>query len=425
MARLSELGVDFEHWCFACGRLNPSGMHLDFEVARDRAETRYVGDQRHQGYDGTLHGGVVAALLDETMGWAIFHQGIWGVTARLTVTYRRPVPVGEELRVTGEVVRDRGRAIELHGTLVRASDGEILSAGDQVRALAESHALVTFFDGSTIEIEPEARITIEELGSSNGAVTIRLSQAIGHTWSSIVKFHDPASRYEIKTPALSATVRGTGLDVNVAADGTTTVAVTDGTAFVTANGVEVRVDGGTQTSASPGGTPAPAAPIPVPPAKLRFGMHSPAYLAVTLNGRSCGIVLPGPTVVPQTPGCRTPAPGLEPRLIARPNPVTGPYQLVIAPAGDGGDFTVTASGLARDTLVFNDTQAGSVKPGQILGTSLPVEPRSDGSLVSECLAPPGVNAPKLAAVPSDSESCAGTDAPAVVSLVTCSGHAAS
>jgi len=130
VARLSELGVDFEHWCFACGRLNPAGMHLDFDVSRDRAETRYTGTQRHQGYDGTLHGGVVAALLDETMGWAIFHQGIWGVTAKLDVTYRRPVPVGEELRVVGEVVRDRGRAIELHGTVARAADGEVLAEAD-------------------------------------------------------------------------------------------------------------------------------------------------------------------------------------------------------------------------------------------------------------------------------------------------------
>ena len=130
MARLSELGVDFDHWCFACGRLNPAGMHLDFDVARHSAETRYVGQQRHQGYDGTLHGGVVAALLDETMGWAIFHQGIWGVTAKLDVTYRRPVPVGEELLVRSEVVRDRGRAIELRGTVARASDGEILAEAD-------------------------------------------------------------------------------------------------------------------------------------------------------------------------------------------------------------------------------------------------------------------------------------------------------
>lgn len=54
MARLSDLDVDLEHWCFACGRLDPAGMHLDFDVSRGRAETRYVGIQRHQGYDGTL-----------------------------------------------------------------------------------------------------------------------------------------------------------------------------------------------------------------------------------------------------------------------------------------------------------------------------------------------------------------------------------
>ena len=127
MARLLDLGIDFEHWCFACGRLNPSGLQLDFDVSKDRATARYTGLQRHQGYEGALHGGVVTALLDETMGWAIFHQGVWGVTAKLSVTFKRPVPVGEELIVSGEVVRDRGRGIETKGTVARASDGEILA----------------------------------------------------------------------------------------------------------------------------------------------------------------------------------------------------------------------------------------------------------------------------------------------------------
>jgi uncharacterized protein (TIGR00369 family) len=127
VARLLDLGVDFEHWCFACGRLNPSGLHLDFDVSTDRATARYTGLQRHQGYDGTVHGGVVTALLDETMGWAIFHQGVWGVTARINVTFKRPIVVGEELVVTGEVVRDRGRGIETKGTVTRAAGGDLLA----------------------------------------------------------------------------------------------------------------------------------------------------------------------------------------------------------------------------------------------------------------------------------------------------------
>ncbi|HUG06599.1 MAG TPA: PaaI family thioesterase [Candidatus Limnocylindria bacterium] len=130
MARLSELGIDFEHWCFACGRLNEAGLHLDFDVSRDRAETLFTPQRRHEGYDGTVHGGIVTALLDETMGWAIFHQGIWGVTARLSVAFRQPVRVGEELRVVGEVTRQRSRAIETRGTVSRASDGAVLAEAD-------------------------------------------------------------------------------------------------------------------------------------------------------------------------------------------------------------------------------------------------------------------------------------------------------
>ena len=64
------------------------------------------------------------------MGWAIFHQGIWGVTARIGVTFRQPVPIGEDLRVVGEITRDRGRVIETHGTVERALDGVVLAEAE-------------------------------------------------------------------------------------------------------------------------------------------------------------------------------------------------------------------------------------------------------------------------------------------------------
>ena len=162
MAKLSELGVDFQHWCFACGQLNPGGLRLEFEVSRDRAEARYTARQRHQGYDGLLHGGVVTALLDEAMGWAIFHQGIWGVTGKITVSFRRPVPLGEELIVTGMVTRDRGRAIETSGTVRRAADGELL---------AEAQALF-------LRMPKERRLELEQRYSRSGPAFERVRRAV-------------------------------------------------------------------------------------------------------------------------------------------------------------------------------------------------------------------------------------------------------
>ena len=164
MARLADLGVDFDHWCFACGRQNPAGLHLDLAVSTDRAEARYTGDRRHQGYDGALHGGIVTALLDETMGWAIFHQGIWGVTGRIAVTFRQPVPVGEELRVTGEIVRERSRGIETRGAVRRASDDTVLAEAEALflRMPEERRAVLERRYGTTSDTFARVRAAVAQ-----------------------------------------------------------------------------------------------------------------------------------------------------------------------------------------------------------------------------------------------------------------------
>ena len=299
------------------------------------------------------------------------------------------------------------------GAFAAATDGDLLSGGDRVRTGAASNALISFFDGSTIELEPQAEVTVTDISANDGSITIKLSQSIGRTWSSIHKFTDSRSTYEVKTPAATATVRGTGLDITVGADGTTKVAVTDGAAIVNAQGVDVTVAAGTQTTVPQGAPPAPASPIPPPDNKLRFGMHSPAFLAVVHGGRTCGIVMPGPTVVRQIPGCLATEPGVEPQLVDVPNAGPGAYALVIVPDGDGGPFTLTATGLSGDALVFNTSTGGSVKPGQTLGSSLPVNAAPDGKLVSSGLADPVVIAttPVKAVIPSPAPGAPGSTQP--------------
>ena len=113
-------------WCFGCGDRNPEGLHIDFEIEGRRASGRFRPRETHQGWPGLAHGGVAAAALDEAMGWAMYAAGAWAMTARMEVKYRRPLPLREELLVSAEVTRDRGRRLEAEAE-VRTRSGEVLA----------------------------------------------------------------------------------------------------------------------------------------------------------------------------------------------------------------------------------------------------------------------------------------------------------
>ena len=100
------------HWCFGCGDRNPEGLHIDFEVDGPSVTGRFTPRKSHQGFPGVAHGGLAAAAMDEAMGWAMYASGAWAMTARMEVKYRKPLALGEELIVTAEATRDRGRWIE-------------------------------------------------------------------------------------------------------------------------------------------------------------------------------------------------------------------------------------------------------------------------------------------------------------------------
>jgi uncharacterized protein (TIGR00369 family)/excisionase family DNA binding protein len=115
-----------DHACFGCGRLNPFGLQLDFVADEAGVWTDFVPGRLREGWTGTVHGGILATLLDEVLAWALFQRGIVAVTARLAITYRRPAPVGEPLRAHGWIERDRGRLVEAAGE-VRDQTGTLLA----------------------------------------------------------------------------------------------------------------------------------------------------------------------------------------------------------------------------------------------------------------------------------------------------------
>src|SRR5450756_1503532 len=87
--------------CLVCGADNPFGLQARFyELEAEGATGRellgvFTLREEHQSYPGRLHGGISSAILDETIGRAITiaHPGTWGVTAELTLRYRKPLPL--------------------------------------------------------------------------------------------------------------------------------------------------------------------------------------------------------------------------------------------------------------------------------------------------------------------------------------------
>ncbi len=123
-------------WCFACGRENPIGLRLRFRAVGEGIRAEFTPGPQYQGYAGVLHGGIVAAALDDAMANLFHMRGEETLTARLEVRYRREAPIGTPLIVSARVIGDRGklftaeaslalpdgtRLADARGTLVRAS----------------------------------------------------------------------------------------------------------------------------------------------------------------------------------------------------------------------------------------------------------------------------------------------------------------
>jgi acyl-coenzyme A thioesterase PaaI-like protein len=124
------------HACFACGALNVHGLHLVLHVAGDTCWTELTLLPDFQGWEGIAHGGIVATILDEVMGWALAGADAWGYTARMSIEYKRPVPVGARIRGEGRLVERRRRLLTLAGRLVDVDTGEVLATAEALYVAA-------------------------------------------------------------------------------------------------------------------------------------------------------------------------------------------------------------------------------------------------------------------------------------------------
>jgi acyl-coenzyme A thioesterase PaaI-like protein len=119
--------------CFVCGQRNPYGLHLVFQLDQNTVVADFQPREEHQGFPGVIHGGIVAAVLDEALGRTSLLGNIqeWTMTGRLEMRYRRYVPYGPLLRVRASLDMERRRLFQASGVLTLADDESVV--------LAEAH----------------------------------------------------------------------------------------------------------------------------------------------------------------------------------------------------------------------------------------------------------------------------------------------
>jgi acyl-coenzyme A thioesterase PaaI-like protein len=114
---------------------------MRFSSNGEETFSEYAVPERYQSWQGIVHGGVVALMLDEALGWAAWHAGRPGVTGRLDVRLRLPLKVGEKIRVASRVDRIRRNLIYASAHVLRLSDGAKVAEATAV--LADTPASVT------------------------------------------------------------------------------------------------------------------------------------------------------------------------------------------------------------------------------------------------------------------------------------------
>ncbi|MDQ6858366.1 MAG: FecR domain-containing protein [Chloroflexota bacterium] len=191
------------------------------------------------------------------------------------------------------------------GEFAAADDGALLGAGDTVKTGPDAHAVLTYFEGSTVEMEPGTELSIQEAHANpDGSTVIEMQQDLGTTWNVVTKLIQGGSKYEIHTTASTASVRGTAFTIGVEADGTTTETTTEGAVANsdTQRTTTVLTPPGQQTTTKKGGKPALPVPAPKAERKVTVTVADQNSLVVDTLGRANG--MKNGKKILQTPGAQ-------------------------------------------------------------------------------------------------------------------------
>ena len=113
--------------CFACGKDNPIGLHIEFHTEGNECTAEFTPDENHVGWEDTVHGGILYSALDDVTANVLYKKKLKAHTARCEIRYRQPARVGETLLLKGWIEKEKGRLILLRGEARRKLDDVVVA----------------------------------------------------------------------------------------------------------------------------------------------------------------------------------------------------------------------------------------------------------------------------------------------------------
>jgi len=112
--------------CFVCDRSgkNPKalGVTIYWNTGEERSEIPFTPELEWCGFEGIVHGGILAALADDAMSWALKQAvGGFGYTANMSIRYLRPVKLGSSYTAVGNVTKVEGRKVHTRSRILDES----------------------------------------------------------------------------------------------------------------------------------------------------------------------------------------------------------------------------------------------------------------------------------------------------------------
>lgn len=129
--------IPLDENCFATHDNPSEGVGLKVYVTEEDYVVGLCRTKKcHQGYENTIHGGIISTYFDEVLWYStiVKDKDTIAVTVEMTVKYLKSIPVEEDIRIIAKPMHQDGRHLYV--------DGYILRSDDEVAAEATAHFLI-------------------------------------------------------------------------------------------------------------------------------------------------------------------------------------------------------------------------------------------------------------------------------------------